>query len=293
MSKRWHGGWRDVACARRACVAAARPEGHCNQRAPGRPTGASLPGRASASGAAQKSGVLDARLAALPPCQVAASPCGIQHGHAEKTMAFKAVPSRRSRCGLRPTRPTRPSRPSPQARSEIEERRRRWQSVVSHDTRAGRSRARSSGGAAATPGAGVVGARIAVGAGAHLCDAGRDRCRSADLLAKGLALVHETDHLPARLRCDATRLLQALINLPGNAVECTDRGRVRLRGEPLQDDGQRLQVRFEVRGTGAGFTRAPARLCNTSAATGSAVRRCPSRSICRRRLHHRHGSGRA
>ena len=70
---------------------------------------------------------------------------------------------------------------------------------------------------------------------------------------KGLELVLETDHLPARLRGDATRLLQALINLLGNAVKFTERGWVRLRTAILQEDGQRLQVRFEVQDTGAGI----------------------------------------
>jgi two-component system, sensor histidine kinase and response regulator len=70
---------------------------------------------------------------------------------------------------------------------------------------------------------------------------------------KGLELVLETDHLPARLRGDATRILQVLINLLGNAVKFTDRGWVRLRGELLREDGQRLQVRFEVQDTGAGI----------------------------------------
>ena len=70
---------------------------------------------------------------------------------------------------------------------------------------------------------------------------------------KGLELILETDHLPARLCGDATRLLQALINLLGNAIKFTERGWVRLRGELLQEDGQRLQVRFEVQDTGTGI----------------------------------------
>ena len=70
---------------------------------------------------------------------------------------------------------------------------------------------------------------------------------------KGLELILETDHLPARLHGDATRLLQALINLLGNAVKFTEHGWVRLRTELLREEGTRLQVRFEVQDTGTGI----------------------------------------
>jgi PAS domain S-box-containing protein len=70
---------------------------------------------------------------------------------------------------------------------------------------------------------------------------------------KGLELVLDTDHLPPRLLGDATRLSQALINLLANAVKFTAGGWVRLRAEVLQDEGQRLLVRFEVQDTGEGI----------------------------------------
>jgi PAS domain S-box-containing protein len=70
---------------------------------------------------------------------------------------------------------------------------------------------------------------------------------------KGLELVLDTDHLPARLRGDPTRLAQALINLLANAVKFTDTGWVRLRGELLQVKGGRQQVRFEVADSGVGI----------------------------------------
>ncbi len=70
---------------------------------------------------------------------------------------------------------------------------------------------------------------------------------------KGLELVLDTDHLPARLRGDPTRLAQALINLLANAVKFTARGWVRLRGELLREDASHLQVRFEVQDTGEGI----------------------------------------
>ncbi len=71
---------------------------------------------------------------------------------------------------------------------------------------------------------------------------------------KGLELVLDTDHLPSRMRGDATRLSQALINLLANAVKFTDHGWVRLRGELQAEDRDLLQVRFEVQDTGPGIT---------------------------------------
>jgi PAS domain S-box-containing protein len=70
---------------------------------------------------------------------------------------------------------------------------------------------------------------------------------------KGLELVLDTDHLPDRLRGDPTRLAQALINLLANAVKFTASGWVRLRAERLQDEGDRMRVRFEVTDTGEGI----------------------------------------
>ena len=74
---------------------------------------------------------------------------------------------------------------------------------------------------------------------------------------KGLELVLDTDHLPQRLRGDATRLSQALLNLLSNAVKFTDQGWVRVRAEKQaqQADGRWL-VRFEVRDTGIGIDSA-------------------------------------
>ena len=75
---------------------------------------------------------------------------------------------------------------------------------------------------------------------------------SAAARAKGLELVLDTDHLPERLQGDPTRLSQALINLLGNAVKFTRSGWIRLRGDLLAQEGDRVHVRFEVQDTGVG-----------------------------------------
>jgi PAS domain S-box-containing protein len=69
---------------------------------------------------------------------------------------------------------------------------------------------------------------------------------------KGLELIVDTDGLPDRLRGDPTRLSQALLNLMSNAVKFTDQGWVRLSCELLNEDGGRLQARFDVYDTGVG-----------------------------------------
>jgi PAS domain S-box-containing protein len=79
------------------------------------------------------------------------------------------------------------------------------------------------------------------------CDLVGERARE-----KGLELVLDTDHLPARLRGDPTRLAQALLNLMSNAVKFTHQGWVRLRGTLLRRQARGLFVRFEVSDTGEG-----------------------------------------
>ena len=71
--------------------------------------------------------------------------------------------------------------------------------------------------------------------------------------AQGLALVLHTEALPRWLRGDPTRLLQALLNLLGNAVKFTERGCVTLQGALLSSGPQGLQLRFEVQDTGIGI----------------------------------------
>jgi PAS domain S-box-containing protein len=82
--------------------------------------------------------------------------------------------------------------------------------------------------------------------------------RALDMVAeaaarKGVELVLDTGRLPERLRGDPKHLSQALINLLSNAVKFTEHGWVRLRGERVAADGDRMLVRFEVRDTGIGI----------------------------------------
>jgi signal transduction histidine kinase/CheY-like chemotaxis protein/HPt (histidine-containing phosphotransfer) domain-containing protein len=71
--------------------------------------------------------------------------------------------------------------------------------------------------------------------------------------AKGLQVSIDTTGMPNRLRGDATRLAQALINLLGNAIKFTERGSVAVRGEVLEETPEQIWVRFLVRDTGIGI----------------------------------------
>ncbi len=80
---------------------------------------------------------------------------------------------------------------------------------------------------------------------------GMVRSRAAE---KGLELILDSDHLPGRLLGDPTRLTQVLINLLSNAVKFTSSGWVRLRGLRVEEEGERILVRFEVQDTGPGLS---------------------------------------
>jgi len=77
--------------------------------------------------------------------------------------------------------------------------------------------------------------------------------------AKGIELELSMDRAPGRwLRSDPWRLRQVLINLVGNAIKFTDRGRVTLEVTPVEleddrEDRESLAVRFTVRDTGIGM----------------------------------------
>ena len=92
---------------------------------------------------------------------------------------------------------------------------------------------------------------------------------------KGIEVVIDTAGLPPRLRGDPTRLSQALLNLLGNAIKFTDRGTVVVRGEPLEQGGDTLLVRFSVRDTGIGIgpEKLPALWIPFAQADGSTTRR--------------------
>ncbi|MBS1139412.1 MAG: multi-sensor hybrid histidine kinase [Proteobacteria bacterium] len=69
---------------------------------------------------------------------------------------------------------------------------------------------------------------------------------------KGLSMDLDGDHVPLWLRGDPLRLRQALLNFASNAVKFTESGSIALRANLLEDDGDRLLVRFEVSDTGVG-----------------------------------------
>ncbi len=75
--------------------------------------------------------------------------------------------------------------------------------------------------------------------------------------AKGLEMVEELDGRLAGLPLlgDPLRVGQVLINLAGNAVKFTERGRITLRATLEDEEAERVKVRFEVQDTGIGLAR--------------------------------------
>ncbi len=70
---------------------------------------------------------------------------------------------------------------------------------------------------------------------------------------KGLELVVDVVDVPDRLRGDATRLGQMLVNYLGNAVKFTDHGVIVVRARTESEDGDTVMLRFEVIDTGIGI----------------------------------------
>jgi signal transduction histidine kinase/ligand-binding sensor domain-containing protein/CheY-like chemotaxis protein/HPt (histidine-containing phosphotransfer) domain-containing protein len=77
---------------------------------------------------------------------------------------------------------------------------------------------------------------------------------AARAATKGIELLCDSPTTPLpRVRMDAVRLRQVLVNLGGNAVKFTERGEVILRLVPLQTENGSLTVRFDVVDTGVGI----------------------------------------
>ncbi|MGI9416520.1 MAG: response regulator [Geminicoccaceae bacterium] len=83
--------------------------------------------------------------------------------------------------------------------------------------------------------------------------------RTIDLLrprAEGKGLALELDiasDVPKALSGDPGRLRQLLMNLLGNAVKFTEKGKVRLAVRPLADEGGRLTLGLDIEDTGIGI----------------------------------------
>jgi len=75
---------------------------------------------------------------------------------------------------------------------------------------------------------------------------------SEQVAGKGLQLAVEAQVSVGRVRGDAVRLTQAVLNLTANAVKFTERGRIVLRLEVLDEDDDRVGLRFAVTDTGIG-----------------------------------------
>ncbi|MCK6396645.1 ATP-binding protein, partial [Zoogloea sp.] len=71
--------------------------------------------------------------------------------------------------------------------------------------------------------------------------------------AKGLTVSIDTDHVPVWLRGDLLRIRQAFLNFAGNAVKFTQQGGITLKADLLEEDADRLKVRFSVEDTGIGI----------------------------------------
>src|SRR6202011_3552807 len=77
---------------------------------------------------------------------------------------------------------------------------------------------------------------------------------AARAATKGIELLCDSPTVPLpRVRMDAVRLRQVLVNLGGNAVKFTERGEVILRLGALNTDNGSLTVRFDVADSGVGI----------------------------------------
>ena len=70
---------------------------------------------------------------------------------------------------------------------------------------------------------------------------------------KGLEICIDPDAVPLWLRGDVMRLRQGLLNYASNALKFTHQGKITLAAKLLEEQGEELLVRFEVRDTGSGI----------------------------------------
>ncbi|HEY1151646.1 MAG TPA: response regulator [Pseudoduganella sp.] len=94
--------------------------------------------------------------------------------------------------------------------------------------------------------------------------------------AKGIALDFEIAHeIPVAVCGDPNRLRQVVVNLLGNAVKFTDKGRITVKVQVTDEDAQSARLRFEVHDTGIGVARdARARIFDSfSQGDGSTTRK--------------------
>jgi CheY-like chemotaxis protein len=70
---------------------------------------------------------------------------------------------------------------------------------------------------------------------------------------KGLIIKADLNEVPVCLRGDRTRLRQSLLNYVGNAVKFTEQGMILLNARIIQERGDELLIRFEVKDTGIGI----------------------------------------
>lgn len=72
--------------------------------------------------------------------------------------------------------------------------------------------------------------------------------------AKGLEVVIDPNTVPFWLRGDVMRLRQGLLNYASNALKFTERGEITLSAVLLEEQGEELLIRFEVRDSGCGIS---------------------------------------
>jgi two-component system sensor histidine kinase/response regulator len=94
--------------------------------------------------------------------------------------------------------------------------------------------------------------------------------------AKGIALDFDIAHeIPLAICGDPNRLRQVIVNLLGNAIKFTDKGRITVKVQVTNEDAQSARLRFEVHDTGIGVAReARARIFDSfSQGDGSTTRK--------------------